>query len=120
MGGLGGADGQPGHHSPNIGGSVSPKRTITEANGKPMPTVAHSSISHQKLDSVRARKTTRSAHRSWTQRVQQSCMIRTREPCVELAAVPQAHEKRRLEGLPGPAEASAARQMPCRMSGDSS
>ena len=33
MGGLGGADGQPGHHSPNIGGSVSSKRTITEANG---------------------------------------------------------------------------------------
>ena len=33
MGGLGGADGQPGHHSLNIGGSVSSKRTITEANG---------------------------------------------------------------------------------------
>jgi hypothetical protein len=31
MGGLGGADGQPGYHSPNIGGSVSLKRTITAA-----------------------------------------------------------------------------------------
>jgi hypothetical protein len=31
MGGLGGADGQPGYHSPNNGGSVSLKRTITAA-----------------------------------------------------------------------------------------
>jgi hypothetical protein len=51
MGGLGGADGQPGHHSLNIGGSVSSERTITEANGEPMPKVARSSISHQKLSS---------------------------------------------------------------------
>src|SRR5215210_4969422 len=49
MGGLGGADGQPGYHSPNIGGSVSLKRTITEANGGSMPKVVRSSISHQKL-----------------------------------------------------------------------
>jgi hypothetical protein len=51
MGGLGGADGKPGYHSPNIGGSVSSKRTTTEANGESMPTVVRSSISHQKLDS---------------------------------------------------------------------
>ena len=31
MGGLGRVDGQPGYHSPNIGGSVSLKRTITAA-----------------------------------------------------------------------------------------
>jgi hypothetical protein len=31
MGGLGGADGQPGHHSPNGGGSVSFKRTINRS-----------------------------------------------------------------------------------------
>jgi hypothetical protein len=49
MGGLGGADGQPGYHSPNIGGSVSSERTITEANGESMLTVVRSSISHQKL-----------------------------------------------------------------------
>ena len=49
MGGLGGARGQPGYHSPNIGGSVSSKRTITEANGESMLTVVRSSISHQKL-----------------------------------------------------------------------
>ena len=54
MGWLGGADGQPGHHSPNFGGSVISKRTITEANGEPMPTVVRSSISHQKL--VRSRQ----------------------------------------------------------------
>jgi hypothetical protein len=29
---------------------VSSKRTITEANAEPMPTVVRSSISHQKLD----------------------------------------------------------------------
>ena len=46
MGGLGGADGQPGHHSRL-------KRTITEANGEPMPKVVRSSISHQKLASRR-------------------------------------------------------------------
>ena len=49
MGWLGGSDGQPGHHSLNFGGSVSSKRTITEANAEPMPTDVRSSISHQKL-----------------------------------------------------------------------
>ena len=52
MGGLGRAHGKPGYHSPNVGGSVSSKRTITEANGEPMPKVIRSSISHQKLSSV--------------------------------------------------------------------
>jgi hypothetical protein len=51
MGRLGRADGKPGYHSPNIGGSVSSKLTITEANGTPMPTVTRSSISHRKLSS---------------------------------------------------------------------
>src|SRR5687767_1493820 len=51
MGGLGGADGEPGYHSPNIGDSVISKRIITEANGGSMPKVVRSSISHQKLDS---------------------------------------------------------------------
>jgi len=49
MGGLENANGKPGYHSPNIGGSVSSKRTITEANGESMSTVARSSISHRKL-----------------------------------------------------------------------
>jgi transposase, IS5 family len=53
MGGLGRADRKPGHYSPNVGGSVSSKRSITEANGEPMPTVARSSISHHKLSSRR-------------------------------------------------------------------
>ena len=48
---LGSADGQSGHHSPNIGGSVRSEKTITEANGQPMPKVVCSSISHQKLSS---------------------------------------------------------------------
>ena len=51
MGGMGGTRGQPGHHSPNIGGSVSSKRTKTETDGEPMPTAAIS-ISHQKLSRV--------------------------------------------------------------------
>src|ERR671912_3034037 len=53
MGGLGRADRKPGHYSPIVGGSVSSKRSITEANGEPMPTVARSSISHHKLSSRR-------------------------------------------------------------------
>src|SRR5688572_11638474 len=50
MGGLGSAELQPRHHSPNVGGSMilesdhRPKRM-----GEPMPKVVRSSISHQKL-----------------------------------------------------------------------
>src|ERR671911_3043209 len=55
MGGLGSAELQPRHHSPNVGGSMilesdhRPKRM-----GEPMPKVVRSSISHQKLDRDRA------------------------------------------------------------------
>ena len=48
MGGMG-RPSQPGYHIPNIGGSVSLKRTTSESNGQPMPTVVRSSISHHKL-----------------------------------------------------------------------
>src|SRR5215208_2703157 len=34
MGGMGSADGQPGDHDPNVGGSVSLKKLYTEANGR--------------------------------------------------------------------------------------
>jgi hypothetical protein len=50
MGGMGSAELQPRHHSPNVGGSVMlkadhrPKRM-----GEPMSTVVCSPISHQKL-----------------------------------------------------------------------
>jgi hypothetical protein len=64
MGGMGRADGKPGHHSPNFGGSVISKRSINRSQRGADAMVGRSSISHQKLDSFRQAQDSRNTLRA--------------------------------------------------------